>query len=311
MPTAKQGQEYPLADMAAEQIIALDPASIICDEEADNIRRFPVANESIKTLAEDIVRQGRQLQPVMVTPAGEDGRHRLVFGFQRVRAIQYLNEQGGKDSHTGEPCPSLNPSTGAAWRVMAVVANGAIATDRHRAWMAAFGENVRRKTMSAIDISHAMAKMVADGMVHGDVAGAVGRSRSWVTQMISLMNLSARAQKLVHEGKVPPTVGLELAKLDSEKAEARLNVLLEELQPSGKIKRGAQRKVKEAAAEGRKVPTGKKVRLVLGKIAGPDDERSKLKGKDLKAAIIASLIMALLSGEMRAKKFTTELLEVL
>jgi ParB family transcriptional regulator, chromosome partitioning protein len=138
--------------------------------------RGRIDDEALQALAASILASG-VLQPVVVAPAEEDGRHVLVAGERRWRAARLA----GLD------------------RVPAVVR---AVDDRERLELA-LAENLVREDLTPIDVAQACACLIEDfGQSHGDVAGRLGRSRPAVSNLVRLLELPEEVQEMIADGRL-------------------------------------------------------------------------------------------------------------
>jgi ParB family chromosome partitioning protein len=161
---------------------AAAPAAGLVELPVDAIAPSPsqprgrIDGEALEALAGSIRASG-VLQPVVVGPAGEDGRHVLVAGERRWRAARLA----GLD------------------RVPALVRT---VDDRERLELA-LAENMVREDLTPIDVAQACACLVEDfGQSHADLAGRLGRSRPAVSNLIRLLELPEEVQGMIADGRL-------------------------------------------------------------------------------------------------------------
>lgn len=137
--------------------------------------RRSFSEDELRELAESIERNGL-LQPLLVRPtAGVPGRYELVAGERRLRAVASLE---------WEDVPAVvrevNDDT---LLVLALV------------------ENLQREALRPMDEAEGY-RALADhyGFTQEEVARAVGKDRSTVTNMLRLLRLPVSVRKLVDEG---------------------------------------------------------------------------------------------------------------
>lgn len=132
-------------------------------------------DEALQELADSITAQG-MVQPVVVRPAGDDGWE-LIAGERRWRAAQLAGLQ----------------------EIPAVVRD----LDEQAAAAVSLIENIQREDLNPLEEAAAMARLVEDfGLTHQQVAGAVGRSRAAVSNMLRLLELDDAVKELVAEGRL-------------------------------------------------------------------------------------------------------------
>jgi len=132
--------------------------------------RTQIDPESIADLAESIRVQG-VMQPILVRPV-EGGMHEIIAGERRWRAPR----AAGLDS-----VPVLIREVG----------------DEYALAMALI-ENIQREDLNPLEEAQGVQRLIAEfGMTHEQAAGAVGRSRSGVSNLLRLLGLAKAVQDLV------------------------------------------------------------------------------------------------------------------
>ena len=64
-------------------------------------------------------------------------------------------------------------------------------------------ENIQREQLSPIDEAAAIAKLINDlNYTHEDLSQKIGKSRSYITNMLRLLNLKPEIQQLLNENKI-------------------------------------------------------------------------------------------------------------
>jgi len=131
--------------------------------------------QSIAELAESIKAQGL-IQPILVRPI-ENGRYEIIAGERRWRASQLAG----------------------LTQVPVVVRN---VPDKAALAMALI-ENIQREDLNPLEEATGIQRLVDEfEMTHEVAAQAVGRSRSAVTNLLRLLNLSKAVQDLLMQGKI-------------------------------------------------------------------------------------------------------------
>jgi len=145
-------------------------------------------DESLEALAASI-REVGILQPIVVGPAGPDGRHVLVAGERRLRASKLV----GLD------------------QIPAVVRE----SDEAARLAESLIENVQREDLGPLEEAEAYRALMEDfDMRHEDVAQRVGKSRSAVTNSVRLLNLPGQIQGLIADGRISAGAGRALLSLE-------------------------------------------------------------------------------------------------
>ena len=158
--------------------------------------RQDLREDTLRELAESIRAQG-VVQPVVVRPIG-DGRYELIAGERRWRAAQLVELR----------------------EVPAVVRE---VSDQAAIAMALI-ENIQREDLNPLEEAAALQRLIDEfGLTHQQAAEAVGRSRTAVTNLLRLLELSEEVGQLVRERKLdmgharallplPPTLQREAAR---------------------------------------------------------------------------------------------------
>jgi len=131
--------------------------------------------DSLNELAQSISAQGL-LQPILVRPRGTD-RYEIIAGERRWRAAQLA---GLKE------VPVL---------VRDIADEATLAV--------ALIENIQREDLNPLEEALGLERLINEfGMTHEQAAGAVGRSRSAVSNLLRLINLSEGVRALLMEGQL-------------------------------------------------------------------------------------------------------------
>ena len=131
--------------------------------------------QSIAELADSIKAQGL-IQPILVRPI-ENGKYEIIAGERRWRASQ------------------LAGLTHIPVVIRAVPDKSALAM--------ALIENIQREDLNPLEEATGIQRLVDEfDMTHDAAAQAVGRSRSAVTNLLRLLNLSKAVQDLLMQGKI-------------------------------------------------------------------------------------------------------------
>jgi ParB family chromosome partitioning protein len=150
----------------------------------------------LQELAESIKTTGGLLQPIVVRPLGPN-QYEIVAGERRWRAAQIagLGDVSCLVSHYSD----------------------------EQALQASIIENINRADLNAIEEALAYQRLIDDfHYLHDEVAAAVGKSRTTITNALRLLKLDTRVQELIIVGKlseghgkilagIPPSKQFELA----------------------------------------------------------------------------------------------------
>jgi len=157
--------------------------------EADSLRRLPVDliqrgryqprrefdPETLRELAESIAAQG-VIQPIVVRPV-ENGRYELIAGERRWRATQ----QAGLD----EIPVVIKEVTEEAAMAMGLI------------------ENIQREDLNPLEEASALNRLLNEfGLTHQEVAKAVGKSRTTVTNLLRLLELNEDVKELLESRRL-------------------------------------------------------------------------------------------------------------
>ena len=134
---------------------------------------------SIKELANSIKEQGL-LMPILVKlekNVGNKKEYKIIAGERRWRACKYLKMKSIK---------------------AIVVKNTSDKADA----LAAIIENVQREDLAIIEEAIAYDKLIKNyGMKHDEIAKSTGKSRSYITNLIRILNLEEKVKVLLNEKK--------------------------------------------------------------------------------------------------------------
>ena len=126
--------------------------------------------DTLRELADSIAAQG-VIQPVIVRPV-ENGRYELIAGERRWRAAQ----QAGLD----EIPVVIKEVTEEAAMAMGLI------------------ENIQREDLNPLEEANALSRLLHEfGLTHQEVAKAVGKSRTTVTNLLRLLELNEDVKTLV------------------------------------------------------------------------------------------------------------------
>lgn len=151
--------------------------------------RRDMDQDSLQELAESIRQQG-VMQPVVVRPVG-DGQYELIAGERRWRATQ----MAGLDR-----IPAM---------IRDVPDDAAIAM--------ALIENIQRENLNPIEEAFALHRLQEEfGLTQAQVAEAVGKSRTTITNLLRLVNLSQEVRVMLEHGDLEMGHGRAMLTLTPE-----------------------------------------------------------------------------------------------
>jgi len=131
--------------------------------------------DSLRELADSISAQG-VIQPIVVRPI-EDGRFEIIAGERRWRASQ----QAG----------------------LADIPVVIMDVDEQSASVIALIENIQRDDLNPLEEASALSRLLEEfGLTHQEVAEAVGKSRTTVTNLLRLLELNDDVKQNLQEGRL-------------------------------------------------------------------------------------------------------------
>ena len=176
--------------MAKSIDIPLDKINLPAQSDREQLH-----DEKTQELAESIQEHGL-LQPIVVTP-GEEGTYDLVAGHRRIAAFRLL----GKKS-----IPA---------RVMDI--------PEARVPMARLVENIQREDLNPLEEAKAIYRaMDRAKLTHEDMAEVLGKSRSWISNRLRLLDMSTEVQAALAQGEITPSVAIELHRVKNPMQQAYL-----------------------------------------------------------------------------------------
>ncbi len=130
----------------------------------------------LQSLADSIQEHG-VLQPLIVLPAGMDGRHELIAGERRLEAARI-----------------------AGLTSIPVIIRSA--NERQQLELALI-ENLQREDLNPLDTAEGYRQLADDfGLSHEEIAEQMGKSRTAVSNTLRLLRLSAAVRKALQTGKI-------------------------------------------------------------------------------------------------------------
>ena len=219
------------------------------EERADDLRELPVdllqrgryqprvdmREESLADLADSIRAQG-VVQPIVVRPVSE-GRYEIIAGERRWRAAQLA----GLDD-----IPAV---------VRDVPDEAAVAM--------ALIENIQRENLNPLEEANAIKRLIDEfEMTHQEAGEAVGRSRTAVSNLLRLLDLSVAVKPYLESGELEMGHARALLALAPEQQLQAAQVI---------VKRGLS--VREAEALSKSIQAGKPAKSPKSKKIDPDVQR--------------------------------------
>ncbi|KAA0595373.1 ParB family chromosome partitioning protein [Azospirillum lipoferum] len=160
----------------------------------DSHARRRIDDEDLDSLARSIEEVGL-LQPIVVRPLG-NGRYELLAGARRLRAVQALGRAGVP----------------------------AVAVSHESAAVLSLVENTQRQGLDALELAEALQRLVEQGWGREALARLVGRSTSWVGDLLSLNRLPdwIKAEYAQVRRVVSRSLLVEVARVRDAEAQAAL-----------------------------------------------------------------------------------------
>lgn len=198
---------------------SIDPLKIRLTERLQGAfwnARQSLVNEDLVSLRESIRDVGLNVPPVVRELA--DGTYELIAGERRIRSLRWLIENKvpcfDKASQGRTPAQKLYKT---------VQCRVEVDCDDKRASQLSVSENLERENVSDVDLMQYCLDLVSLKSEHGEplytrkeIEEIIHRSATWISQTLSLHELSDRAKELLGNGTLPRTTALYLLKLEPE-----------------------------------------------------------------------------------------------
>jgi ParB family chromosome partitioning protein len=167
----------------------------------------PTTKEEIIDLREDVLREVpiEQVKPNAFQPRTHFDEEALVPLAESIKELGVLqpllvrqNDEGGYELIAGER--RLRASKKAGLKTVPVIVKK---VEDIRSLQEALVENLHRKDLNAIDEASAYKQLIDDfSMTHDEVAKRVGKSRAGVSNMLRLLQLQPKVQRLLIEDRI-------------------------------------------------------------------------------------------------------------
>ncbi|MBE0468218.1 MAG: ParB/RepB/Spo0J family partition protein [Methyloprofundus sp.] len=178
--TGKRVLELPLED------VRTDPGQV----------RKSFDEAALNGLAVSLKNQG-QIEPIVVSPSGNDGKYLIQKGERRYRAAKIAGLETIQAIVNDEP--NLSDITLSMQQLV---------------------ENIQREDLLPHEIACALGKMRDSGLSNKDIADSIGKSQAWVSQHITILNAVGIVKTLIDAGKAADATTInELIKLYDERRE--------------------------------------------------------------------------------------------
>ena len=182
------------------------PNKGIQEIEIDKIKTNPYQprkyfnEESIKELADSIKKHGL-MQPIIVIE--NNNEYILVAGERRLRAVKSLGDK----------------------KIKAIISDISLKDLREYALI----ENIQREDLNALEIASSLKALIDEfGFTHEELAKNIGKSRTYISNMLRLLNLPEKAKEKLAQNKISYGHAKILIGLDDEEVDKALKKIEEE-----------------------------------------------------------------------------------
>lgn len=219
MDEGSQTLKSSLQQELSQQPLALIPLADVQPDPTQPRKSFD--EETLLDLAQSIEENGL-LQPIVVLPADNTGKYRLIMGERRWRAHSFTNR---------DLIPAIiRPATDSTVLALQII------------------ENNQREDIAPLEEARAIERLVELSGSKKEVAQALGRSPSWLSKRLALLNTPEEIQSFAQEHAVKDINTLNsLSKLHEENPEAAA-ALMQEVRVNGS-EGGLRSKVESARQE--------------------------------------------------------------
>ncbi len=147
-------------------------------------------------LVQSVKNQGI-IQPIVITPKGDDGKYYIVVGERRWRAAKALGME----------------------KVPAIIKK----MEKKEIMEAALIENIQREDLNVVEMAEAFKKLMDEfTYTQEELANIVGRSRSSVANVLRILRLPEEMKTALREGKITEGHARALLAVESEKEREKL-----------------------------------------------------------------------------------------
>lgn len=171
-----------------------------CHKLLDNPLRMGYYNQTHLAGLTTSIKETGLLEPILVHPK-EDGHYCILSGHYRVRAVRRLKQK----------------------QILCRVCH----FDQHTAMVVYCTQSLLTRAPSAIEEAYMMASLMKAGFNMSQIGGLWGRSKSWVSRRIKLLNsLDPQIKEELGQGNLRPRLAQELARLPQGNEQARVLELI-------------------------------------------------------------------------------------
>lgn len=179
----------------AGQVLALP-----CHKLVDNPLRMGYYSQTHLAGLTASIKENGLLEPILVHP-WENGQYCILSGHYRVRAVRRLKQQ----------------------RILCRV----LCFDQRTAMIVYCTQSLLTRSPSAIEEAYMMAALLKEGFNMSQVGQLWGKSKSWVSRRIKLLNaLDPQLKEELGQGNLRPRLAQELARLPRGNEQARVLELI-------------------------------------------------------------------------------------
>jgi len=179
----------------AGQVLALP-----CHKLVDNPLRMAYYSQTHLTGLTASIKENGLLEPIGVHPK-EDGQYCIISGHYRVRAVRRLKQP----------------------QILCRICH----FDRRTAMVVYCTQSLLTRAPSAIEEAYMMAALIKEGFSMSKVGALWGKSKSWVSRRIKLLNdLDPQLKEELGQGHLRPRLAQELARLPRGNEQARVLALI-------------------------------------------------------------------------------------
>jgi len=162
--------------------------------------RYDLGEKQIEELAGSIRSEGL-INPIVVRRR-TDSKYQLISGFRRVEAIRKLGEEN----------------------IDAIV----VSVDDDKALRIAVSENLKRKSLTPIEIGLMCDRLARDGRSYDEVGRLMGLSPKQIQRHIRTLKLSEEVRHSLSKGEISFFTALEIGKVDDAVQSSLLKKVLKE-----------------------------------------------------------------------------------
>lgn len=186
------------ASVTRAETVEMDPSALNVDYNEQKSYRF--GKPAIESLAQKIKEQG-QISPIVAIQKPGEEKPTVMFGFGRLEAIKGIKGMKVKVQVYD-------------WK------------QKRQLFFRNLVESLHQGDMTHMDFAVTIRTMIYDmGMTQSEVKDWFDKSQSWVSQHVSMFNLSYKLQEMLHKGILPWTVAVNMAAADPKERELILEAL--------------------------------------------------------------------------------------